>query len=96
MFAHWDGVDRGPIPFEGSALHRARGGRNDFTGPAIRHAPVIVDVLDLLAATPGCTFSRLSGSGATCFGLFDSPGPRDSAAAAARAHGWWALATSAA
>ncbi len=93
MFAAWDGVDRGPLATTGSALERARVGRNDFTAPAIAHAPAVVDVLGLLAAAPGCTFARLSGSGATCFGLFADTAARDSAAANARARGWWALPT---
>lgn len=93
MFAAWDGVDRGPLAATGSALERARAGRNDFTPAAIAHAPVVVDVLDLLKRSHGCDLTRLSGSGATCFGLFASERSRDSAAIAARARGWWTLAT---
>jgi 4-diphosphocytidyl-2-C-methyl-D-erythritol kinase len=57
----------------------------------LRWRRVIANVLAALAALPGCRLARMSGSGATCFGLFDS-GP--TAAAAARvlrsAHsGWW-------
>ena len=93
MFAAWDGVDRGPLAATGSAPERAKAGRNDFTAPAVAHAPVVADVLRLLETAPGRTLARLSGSGATCFGLFADETSRDSAAANARANGWWTLAT---
>ncbi len=64
---------------------------NDLTQAATGLVPAIGAVLDELAASPGCLLARMSGSGATCFGLFDGP------AAAARAagyltslkRGWW-------
>jgi 4-diphosphocytidyl-2-C-methyl-D-erythritol kinase len=37
---------------------------------AIVLVPVIGDVLNILAAAPGCRLARMSGSGATCFALF--------------------------
>ncbi|WP_425229708.1 4-(cytidine 5'-diphospho)-2-C-methyl-D-erythritol kinase [Sphingomonas sp.] len=93
MFAAWDGVDRGPIPRRGATLACASAGHNDFTQPAVRAAPVVGEVLLLLNAAPGCTFVRMSGSGATCFGLFTDAGSRDMAAAAAAERGWWTLRT---
>lgn len=96
MFAAWDGIDRGPIAPSGSALERARAGRNDFTAPATAHAPAVAAILALLDAAPGCHFARLSGSGATCFALFATDADRDAAAGQARARGWWALPTRAA
>ncbi|MGB8276381.1 MAG: 4-(cytidine 5'-diphospho)-2-C-methyl-D-erythritol kinase [Methylovirgula sp.] len=45
-------------------------GRNDMEDAAIVLAPVIGDVLAILAAAPGCKLARMSGSGATCFALF--------------------------
>ena len=45
--------------------------RNDLEPVAQKEAPVIADVLELLRASPGCRLARVSGSGATCFGLFD-------------------------
>ena len=95
MFAAWDGVDRGGMAAKGDTLKRARAGRNDFTAAAAQHAPAVAAVLRLLDQAPDCAFARLSGSGATCFGLFASQSGRDAAAAVARANGWWALATSA-
>ncbi len=44
--------------------------RNDLQDAAITIAPAITDTLTTLRATPGCLFARMSGSGATCFGIF--------------------------
>jgi 4-diphosphocytidyl-2-C-methyl-D-erythritol kinase len=44
-------------------------GRNDMEDAAIVLAPIIGDVLAILAAAPGCRLARMSGSGATCFAL---------------------------
>ena len=49
----------------------AQGG-NDLTRAAATRVPAIRGMLDLLAALPGCQVARMSGSGATCFGVFDS------------------------
>lgn len=46
------------------------GTRNDLEAAAIDCAPAIVDTLADLGARPGCLMARMSGSGATCFGLF--------------------------
>ncbi|PZO74374.1 MAG: 4-(cytidine 5'-diphospho)-2-C-methyl-D-erythritol kinase [Sphingomonas taxi] len=92
VFKTWDGQDRGPIP-EGSLLDRAKAGRNDLEPPALALAPEIAQVRALLDAAQGVLLSRMSGSGATCFALFETPQARDAAATAAQAHGWWTLAT---
>lgn len=55
--------------------------RNDLQAPAIAQAPVIGDCLAALSALPGARLARMSGSGATCFALFDS---RDAARAQAK------------
>jgi 4-diphosphocytidyl-2-C-methyl-D-erythritol kinase len=47
--------------------------RNDLTEAAIEVCPDISTVLAALRETPNCHLSRLSGSGATCFGIYDSP-----------------------
>ena len=65
--------------------------RNDLEAPALAAEPVIAEVMAALGAQPGCHLARMSGSGATCFGLFADP---LSAAAAARAlrdahPNWW-------
>lgn len=82
-------------PADVAALASALGRRrNDLTDPAIRVAPAVADVLAHLATVDGCRLARMSGSGATCFGLFDGP---DAAAVAAAAIGharpdWWTVA----
>jgi 4-diphosphocytidyl-2-C-methyl-D-erythritol kinase len=65
--------------------------RNDLEAPAIELQPVIAALLAVLRNLPDCRLARMSGSGATCFGLFDT-----SAAAAAAARtlrvgypDWW-------
>ena len=85
VFAGWDGEDRGP-------LGDWRDGRNDLEAPAIALVPQIETVLAWLSAQPGASFVRMSGSGATCFALFDSEDARDSAAEAVPRE-WWRLAT---
>lgn len=69
--------------------------RNDLQAPAVSLAPVIDDVLDSLRATQGCLLERMSGSGATCFGLFDNAAQAKSAAAwlADLQPDWWVTAT---
>ena len=85
VFSAWDGIDRGP-------LGAWRDGRNDLEVPAVRLVPEVAEVLRSLAQA---TFARMSGSGATCFGLFESEADRDATAAAiGAAHPqWWTLAT---
>ncbi len=65
--------------------------RNDLEAPAQRLAPVIAQVQAALSAQPGCRIARMSGSGATCFGLFADPLAASAAASAIRAAqpGWW-------
>lgn len=94
VFRGWDGVDRGPL-LGGDPLVAARAGRNDLEAPARRLLPVIGDLLDLLARQPGTALVRMSGSGATCFALFENDAARDAAnhAIAAAAPAWWRLAT---
>jgi 4-diphosphocytidyl-2-C-methyl-D-erythritol kinase len=66
-------------------------GRNDLELPAIELQPVIADVLAVLRKLPGCRLSRMSGSGATCFGLFDSTAAATAAARTLRIGypAWW-------
>lgn len=68
--------------------------RNDLTEAAISVAPIIETVLATIANTEDCLLARLSGSGATCFGLYAT----EAAASAAgeiirqRQPGWWSVA----
>ncbi|HEY7247468.1 MAG TPA: 4-(cytidine 5'-diphospho)-2-C-methyl-D-erythritol kinase [Xanthobacteraceae bacterium] len=71
------------------------GNDNDLEEPAIRLQPVIAEVLRALAALPGCRLARMSGSGATCFGLFETLRAARLAARSLRAErsAWWIRAT---
>ena len=72
----------------------ARAG-NDLEAPAVALKPVIADVLRRLRRLDGCHLARMSGSGATCFGLFDTKRAATAAARALREQkpGWWVRAT---
>ena len=66
-----------------------RGLRNDLQAAACSIAPAIGDVLDVLNLMPGCLLARMSGSGATFFGLFASTAAAHEAAVGIRRAGWW-------
>lgn len=70
-------------------------GRNDLEPPAVAIQPVIATVLEALRGQPGCGLARMSGSGATCFGLFETPRAASAAAGrlAALQPKWWVKAT---
>lgn len=70
-----------------AALLAAR--RNDLTAPACEICPAIGEVLAALDGAPGCRLARMSGSGATCFGLFDDEAAATRAAPALARPGWW-------
>ncbi len=89
VFKGWDGIDRGPMP-SGDLRTIALEGRNDLEPSAIALVPQIADVIAALRAS-GAWLARMSGSGATCFALYDSLEKRD-AAAATLPPSWWRLA----
>ena len=62
---------------------------NDLEPPAVTLCPVIGTVLAALRAAPGCLLARMSGSGATCFGLFADAVAAAAAAEGVRRPGWW-------
>lgn len=68
--------------------------RNDLEAPAIRLAPEIGAVLAALEACDGVRLTRMSGSGATCFGLFDTQAAAQEAAQRIRGEkpDWWVAA----
>ncbi|MEM1317059.1 MAG: 4-(cytidine 5'-diphospho)-2-C-methyl-D-erythritol kinase, partial [Pseudomonadota bacterium] len=68
--------------------------RNDLEAPAFSSAPEIAQCLDALWGTSRVRLARMSGSGATCFALYDSEGCAARAAAQMRAAypGWWVAA----
>lgn len=63
--------------------------RNDLTAAAREICPAIGEVLAALEGSPGCRLARMSGSGGTCFGLFDDETAARHAAPALRRPGWW-------
>jgi 4-diphosphocytidyl-2-C-methyl-D-erythritol kinase len=89
VFKGWDMVDRGAMP-SGDLRTITLEGRNDLEPSAIALVPEIAGVIAALKAS-GAWLARMSGSGATCFALYDSPEARDGAAAALPP-GWWRLA----
>ena len=58
-------------------------------------APAIGETLRHIGATPGCLLARMSGSGATCFGLFENSIDAEAAAEILRQSepNWWIKAT---
>lgn len=69
--------------------------RNDLTDAARTLCPPIADVLDVLERQTGCGLARMSGSGTTCFAIFDDEDACASAgrAIAAQHSDWWVQAT---
>ncbi|WP_337661351.1 4-(cytidine 5'-diphospho)-2-C-methyl-D-erythritol kinase [Erythrobacter sp. Alg231-14] len=92
VFKAWDQIDNGPLP-EGTARQITLEGRNDLEAPAITLIPAIAKVLEQLGKGQAW-LTRMSGSGATCFALYDTLDARDAAAAQlTNAHPeWWTLA----
>lgn len=93
VFAAWDGIDRGALYGDPAGRAKLLAARNDLQRPAIAQCPAIVDVLTELGAL-GPWLVRMSGSGATCFALFDALAERDAASVRlAQSHPhWWQMA----
>jgi 4-diphosphocytidyl-2-C-methyl-D-erythritol kinase len=85
----------GPFATSGECILYIASHPNDLEAPALAIAPVIADVLSELRDLPSCRLARMSGSGATCFGLFDDmKGARQAAAQLLNAQPhWWVTAT---
>jgi 4-diphosphocytidyl-2-C-methyl-D-erythritol kinase len=79
----------------GTLLDEIANGRNDLEAPAIELEPAIAELLAVLGRLPGCRLARMSGSGATCFGLFESTRAATAAGRTLRVGypGWWVRAT---
>jgi 4-diphosphocytidyl-2-C-methyl-D-erythritol kinase len=90
IFKAWDGKDRGAVA-QDDIWHATLSGRNDLEPIAAAICPAIIDILDVLAhANPAMV--RMSGSGATCFALFNEAKDLE----AAKAHldpRWWSMGT---
>jgi len=90
IFKAWGGVDGGAVGC-GDIWDAAITGHNDLEPIAAAICPVITDILDLLSlANPA--FVRMSGSGATCFALFNDKMDLETARATLDPH-WWSMAT---
>ncbi|PZQ52223.1 MAG: 4-(cytidine 5'-diphospho)-2-C-methyl-D-erythritol kinase [Rhodovulum sulfidophilum] len=97
VFARLARRDNPPLPAPGALPDAAalfaylRATRNDLEPAARDIAPEIDRALTALAGQPGCALARMSGSGATCFGLFATAAEAEAAAAGIRAAepGWW-------
>ena len=83
------------LPEGDALLAEVARGRNDLEAPAIELEPAIAVVLAVLRKLPGCRLARMSGSGATCFGLFDSSRAASAAARTLRVGypAWWVRST---
>ncbi len=78
----------------GALIDWLQGMRNDLQNAAIDVEPVIGQVLEVLTDLHGCRLTRMSGSGATCFALFETLADAETAGEALqRAQpGWWVTA----
>lgn len=77
VFAAWDGIDHGTLP-GGDAATILHQGRNDLQPPATTLVPEIAALIDVMASS-GARLARMSGSGATCFAIYDNEQSRDRA-----------------
>ncbi|MEN0041209.1 MAG: 4-(cytidine 5'-diphospho)-2-C-methyl-D-erythritol kinase [Pseudomonadota bacterium] len=98
VFRHLDRKDHAPLDVLDHAaddwLMWLTDQRNDLEAPAFSSAPEIAQCLDALWGTSRVRLARMSGSGATCFALYDSEGCAARAAAQMRTAypGWWVAA----
>ena len=66
---------------------------NDLTTDVLQLCPATGDVLDAIEAIPDCRLARMTGSGATGFGLFDDAAAAEHAAGYLRERQWWVMPT---
>lgn len=97
VFSHFTGSFKEPQPMPenmenfGELISFLKKQGNDLYEPARQSVPEIDNVLNALNARKGCALARLSGSGATCFGLFETEAAAQAAAKAIAAENpdWW-------
>ena len=70
VFSNWHGRDQGGL-VDGKLLELALTGRNDLQDAAVDTVPAIGNILKQLEGS-NPVLSRMSGSGATCFGLYET------------------------
>jgi 4-diphosphocytidyl-2-C-methyl-D-erythritol kinase len=83
-----------PLPANGwnnamALAETLHGTANDLQAAATVLAPPISQALTALTELPGCLLARMSGSGATCFGLFATPDKAGRAVGLLARSGWW-------
>ncbi|MGH6619182.1 MAG: 4-(cytidine 5'-diphospho)-2-C-methyl-D-erythritol kinase [Alphaproteobacteria bacterium] len=66
---------------------------NDLAEAATRLSPVVREMLGAIESAPGCRLARMSGSGATCFGLFDDAETAGRAKDQLERYDWWCAVT---
>jgi len=99
IFKAFDAAPRNVEPkasqTRGNLLDCALAGMNDLQQIAEQEAPVITEVIRAIAETDACRLSRMSGSGATCFGLYEDMNVAQVAAKAiSESHPkWWVRAS---
>ena len=89
---------RWPLPVNASVTGLAvwlDQSRNDLFEPARHFAPIVDEVLDALGSYDGALLTRMSGSGATCFGIFNDTKRAEHAAAqlSSQYPQWWVVST---
>jgi len=96
VFGKFRGAPMGPglagVPTKAGALiELLKQQDNDLTNAATACAPVVGEVLAALGSAPGSALVRMSGSGATCFALFDTREQAETAAErlAGERKNWW-------
>lgn len=98
VFRTWAGMEfpfskplAAPLPDDFAGFVAALcAARNDLEAAAMEITPEVGNVLKTLSGLPGCRLARMSGSGATCFGLFERQGEAEAAALSlAVDQGWW-------
>jgi 4-diphosphocytidyl-2-C-methyl-D-erythritol kinase len=101
VFAAWAPAAAAPVAHDMAAMTKPMSAEefvgllatqaNDLEAPAMSLQSVIGDVLAVLRAAGGCSLARMSGSGATCFGLFTTAAAATAAAAVLRGRhpAWW-------
>jgi 4-diphosphocytidyl-2-C-methyl-D-erythritol kinase len=79
------------VPNGADLMEFLKSASNDLEAPALAIEPIIGEVLDTLGMLPGLLLARMSGSGATCFGIFRDEGTaKQGERTVTAAHpGWW-------
>ncbi len=101
VFRARSGPFRKPVPFSGLGVDRGDAitesvkRDNDLEAPACALEPAVRRVLAALRRQNECLLARMSGSGATCFGIFESAHAASQAARSLREQepNWWVVAT---